>query len=222
MVAVVSRVPDIDHAVLFWHQFQHSGCKVILNINHAGKGEDYYPEPNHVLNMEGLTINREEIADSGFLTTFSDKFPLSDTDRPCEHMALSISGELTLETELCRIKNWQDGDGYDPRQAIAIARALPLGETLVHCLAGLGRSGAMVTIMQLVDMADHDLLHPENVIETLVGFIQGNRYDRDDSQFVTSPAQFNCLLQVVQILTGLSEQEIERQVQEVIKSQKKS
>lgn len=220
--AVVSMEPDIDHAALFWHVFERCGCKIILNINNAGAGEEYYPQPNQFLNLEELEISREEIEDSNLLAAFKGKRPRSDRESVCEHLALKVSGGLSLQTELFRIKNWQDGEGYDPNRAIAIARALPLGETMVHCLAGLGRTGTMVTIMQLVDLADHDLLPTENAVDTLVGFIQGNRYDREDNHFVTSSAQFNCLLQVVQILTGLSEQEVAEQVQKVIKSRLKS
>ena len=219
IAAVVSRAPDIDHAVSFWNVFRQSGCRVILNINHDGAGEDYFPGPKQVLNLGELEIIREDIPDSEFLMLFKDKRARADSERPCEHMSVTVSGRVSLKAELYRIKDWQDGDGYDPRRAIAIARLLPLGETLVHCLAGLGRTGTIVTIMQLVDLADNSLLVPEKAVETLVGFIKGNRFDREDSRFVTSVAQFNCLLQVVQILTGLSEDEINTQVQEVVQSQ---
>ena len=219
--AVVCPGPDADHVSQFWHEFQQSECKLIVNINSDDDGGDYYPESNQILSQDGLVISRTDVVDSAFLTAMKDEGS-TETDNQCEQMVLDISGVMSLKTELYRIKDWEDGKGYDPQRAIALARLLPMGETLVHCRAGLGRTGTLVVIMQLVKQDDCKLLTPGKAVDTLVGIIQGDRYDRDDNNFVTSEAQFNCLLQVVQILTGLSEQEIEAQVQEVINTRLKS
>ena len=222
LAAVVCMEPDINYARLFWHEFHGSGCKIILNINRADEGEEYYPRKNQELSFGKLKINREEVTNSVLLDSLRSKRLRTDPDNCHEHMKLKISGDLKFETELYRIKDWRDGRGYDPHRVITIARALPLGEVLIHCRAGLGRTGVMVAVMQLVDWADHHIMSPDKAVNTLVGFILGNRYDRADDQFVTSADQFNCLLQVVQILTGLSEQEITKQVQDEIKSRGQS
>ena len=213
-----------DAAEQFWSIVCLNGITQVVNINPAGEAEEYYPEGDRFSLDLGLFRIRQKLPSryrSEEEPPASKRVklePESEESLPVTNEKLRViytdneGRKRKHRIRMRRVRDWQDGHGYDHKALIRIARKLPRGKTLIHCQAGLGRTGTLAVTMQLVDLFKRDQLPREKSVEVLVHLILQGRKERGDSRFVTTVDQFECLLRVLKRLFRFSEEEMTRQV----------
>ena len=211
----------------FWKNIVDKSVKVIVNINPDERAENYYPSGTAVRYAErGFVV--EVITPAGYIessdsSSEEDEPPLKKMKiqkpllRRLEPAELSIEyADIKHLAVLYKITDWPDTKGYDPGSLIAFARELPEGETLIHCRAGLGRSGTLAVIKQLLIRQEQGILTKSNCIEVLAKLILEGRKQRQDSRFVTTTAQFETLLCVLKQILDCSEDRLVRKTNQLL------
>ena len=201
LIARTCSRPDLNEFFPFWDFVLAKQIPVIVNINQEGLSGDYFPDNSSVISSSSITVAKRtsEVISDG-----------------CEQLKLKVkkNGQSTFRVTLYKITDWPDGGGYpSTRRLIKLGKKLiALGQPpLIHCQAGLGRSGTLVMVMNLL-LLEGEMLEPGNAVAKLAKLITLARADRHDLKFVTTPDQFLCLLRVLRRLTQLSPREIVDQV----------
>ncbi|KEQ19244.1 protein-tyrosine phosphatase family protein [Endozoicomonas numazuensis] len=207
IIARVCPRPDLGEFFPFWNFILREQVPVIVNINEAGASGDYFPDRARVIASGPITVTQKT----------SESGRSENTHRTFERIKLRVkeAGQSSARVKLYKVTDWPDSAGYSSakrlikfgRKLIALRRP-----PLIHCRAGLGRSGALVMVMNLILLEASEILVKETAVAKLAELIVQARGDRIDARFVTTPDQFYFLLRVLKELTGLSSQEVIAQV----------
>ncbi|WP_172806797.1 protein-tyrosine phosphatase family protein [Endozoicomonas arenosclerae] len=205
--ARVCSKPDLDEFFPFWNFILKEQIPVIVNINEEGLSGDYFPDQSQIISSGSITVTKKT----------SESLRSENIPRKIEKIKLRVKevGQPSFRVKLYKITDWPDGSGYSNSKRIIhfckklISQRRP---PLIHCQAGLGRSGALVLVMNLLLLEGAGLLNKETGVAKLAELINQARVDRNDDRFVTTPDQFYLLLRVLKRLTGLSSSELVDQV----------
>lgn len=111
-----------------------------------------------------------------------------------------------------QLTGWADYKKADPDSFIAFARYLLASgcaeKLMVHCRAGLGRTGTFVQILLMTEAASGGELTRENALVWFLESIANSRQNRGFNQYVQSSEQFEMLLQCLVRVTGVDEQSL--------------
>ena len=225
----LSEAPTRQEDTLkFWKNIVDKKVTTIVNINPEGSAENYYPSGATIqLSEPGLVVKEVTSArefessdassgeeDEPPLKKFKVQKPLLRRLEPAE-LSIEYAG-IKHASVLYKVTDWVDARGYDPDALIAFARELPERQTLIHCRAGLGRSGTLAVIKQLLIFQQQGSLTKNNCIEVLAKLILEGRKQRQDSRFVTTTAQIETLFQVLKHILGCSEGRLVRKTNELL------
>ena len=207
IIARVCSRPTLDDFFPFWNFIRTEQIPVIVNINEEGSSGDYFPDKSRVITSGSITVTKKSSGHSR-----SENVP-----EEFERFKLKVKaiGQPSARVKLYKVTDWPDAAGYSSvKRMIKFGRKLISlrSPPLIHCQAGLGRSGTVVLVMNLLLLEGVGMLEKETAVVKLAELISQARADRNDSRFVTTPDQFLFLLRVLKKLTGLSSREIVEQV----------
>lgn len=192
---IMTTYPSMGHgeaAGNFWRMVIEQGASVIVNladrisIRQKVHSEPYWPAMDEVLELGGIVIqcvSEETLSEGGFRREFE---------------VSAEGGEVHKVTQL-HIDDWGDFEGFDTKRLIALVDAVTLhtvdttDPVVVHCRAGVGRTGVFVALREVVRQLQ--LAEGEACDITwggLVDLILKLRADRNEL-IVQTEGQFYCL-----------------------------
>ena len=107
---------------------------------------------------------------------------------------------------------WEDGKGINKQLIPEILKATPDMYCMVHCMAGLGRTGTLIILKQMEKAADNGTLTSTNLVSFIAQAISDGRAMRNDGRFVQTPEQVQSLLDYGMQITGATVDNVESQL----------
>lgn len=208
------RFPEIQP--VFWGVIRDHSVTDIVNINPANEpyASNYFPA-----NEKKITCGHYVIHGMNRFDTIEASLNIQGYTQKCR---ISAPGEKDSYVNIHKIEDWEDQQGYPCSKLIDLARALlEKPQVLIHCRAGMGRTGTMVIAMKLVQLFNNGLLTKNKSVSKLCQLVLLTRAERGNSDefwFVSTGPQFETLLQLLQMFFGLKADEIDRIIDEYEKT----
>ncbi|MEX2305548.1 MAG: tyrosine-protein phosphatase, partial [Waddliaceae bacterium] len=199
-----------DTQEMFWKAaLDHCHLIVDLTVKEEGM-ELYYPTELHHSKIQigniSVTLTQVKKMDFGI-----------EVHR---YQVVDMNGQAEKEITRIHHSNWKDHQSVNELEQIEYLKALedhislqyPKQKTIVHCRAGVGRSGTYTVASALIELKRQGILEKANITHVIEKLILSGRTMRGPG-FVQSKEQLECLLDLGEKLVerGLQEFKIDEQ-----------
>ena len=190
---IATQFPNSDKAAIcFWEVFHREGALVIdlTNCKDEEKRIDYKPSTTKTFGE----IEVEPV----------EAQPFEDASFHRYRFKMEKNGEESIEQDIIRYKGWEDDNGTKSAKLIELinlARSYASAGKyfIVHCMAGVGRTGTFITMLITVDQILRGEINRENLLDKLKDIIIECRKQRG-SNFVRNVAQFKTIVETCEMI----------------------
>lgn len=183
---IATQAPNYQTG-LFWQVAHHNQGFIVDITTPRDNISTYYPTGNNMEFYVDASVklkNTEEIADQFTLYTYE-----------------VLVGEETREVQRLHFSGWIDFDGTSIETLERLVNIITekMGENkvpIIHCRAGVGRTGTLISTITLKNMIDQGIVTSENINEKIEEVIITGRKCRGPG-FVQTKEQFQVIKEAV-------------------------
>ncbi len=149
----------------------------------------YWPNSNEPLTLGSVSVTKKDVEKSPEFETTTLKIK--------QKASLKHPRPKTREVKILHYYQWLDQGVPEGKDLKKLTEALDKrkleGKTMVHCRAGVGRTGTMIVLRQLQEGIRAGKISQENLLKAATELVWQGRHERS-SLFVQSPGQFEFIL----------------------------
>ncbi|MCY4328595.1 MAG: protein-tyrosine phosphatase family protein [Endozoicomonadaceae bacterium] len=227
--------PDLDQRVSMWLLAEQNNINTIVALEQQGWNDykQYQAETDDGVieavidegSKQPLTSIQsvgKELADKLSLSEKEENnYLLKGIEKRANQYTVTVTHKDSNEQEVSKKQYtviehqyWQDDKGLVPELVDKILELTPDKDCMVHCLAGVGRTGTLIILKQMEKAFQAKTLTGDNLVSFICQAVKDGRVMRGKNLFVKTKEQMQTLLEYGMKITGASKEAVDAQLQQ--------